>query len=134
MREDLCVLVAEDDAMIGLAIHAVLASYGCSTLLASGVDHALQVADPLDAVDLAIVDLKLADGSGTGLIERLRALRPELPVVISTGYALGDADRRALDIGDGRTVVLEKPWTEAELIAAIDAAIEPRMPAAVARP
>lgn len=130
MRSDLCVLVAEDDAMIGLAIHAVLANYGCKALLASGVDHALQVADPLDAVDLAIVDLKLADGSGTGLVRHLRALRPELPVVISTGYALCDADRRALAVGDGRIVVLEKPWTEAELVASIVAATEPRALAA----
>jgi DNA-binding NtrC family response regulator len=124
MREGLRVLVAEDDAMIGLAIHAVLADYRCDVLLAGGLDHAMKVADPLDTVDLAVVDLKLADGSGTGLIERLRALRPELPVIISTGYALGDVDRQVLDTGVGRTVVLEKPWTEAELIAAIVAATD----------
>lgn len=132
MREGLRVLVAEDDAMIGLAIHAVLANYRCDVLLAGGVDHALQVADPLDTVDLAIVDLKLADGSGTSLIEHLRALRPELPVLISTGYALSDVDQLALASAAGRMVVLEKPWTEAELIAAIVTATEPRVPTAIA--
>jgi CheY-like chemotaxis protein len=131
MREGLRVLVAEDEAMTGLAIHAVLASYRCDVLLAGGVEHALQVADPLDSVDLAIVDLKLADGSGTGLIERLRALRPELPIIISTGYALNGSDRGVLEIGIGQVAVLEKPWTEAELIGAIGAATQPRAAAAV---
>jgi CheY-like chemotaxis protein len=131
VREGLRVLVAEDEAMTGLAIHAVLANYRCDVLLAGGVEHALQVADPLDTVDLAIVDLKLADGSGTGLIERLRSLRPELPVIISTGYALGDVDRRVLDTGAGRVVVLEKPWTEAELTDAIAAATQPGVSATI---
>ncbi len=117
--------------MTGLAIHAVLANYRCDVLLAGGVEHALQVADPLDTVDLAIVDLKLADGSGTGLIERLRSLRPELPVIISTGYVLGDVDRRVLDTGAGRLVVLEKPWSEAELIDAIVTATQARVSAAI---
>jgi CheY-like chemotaxis protein len=117
--------------MTGLAIHAVLANYRCDVLLAGGVEHALQVADPIDTVDLAIVDLKLADGSGTGLIERLRRLRPELPVIISTGYALGDVDRRLLDIGARRVVVLEKPWSEAELINAIATATQPRVSAGI---
>jgi CheY-like chemotaxis protein len=132
MRKGLRVLVAEDDAIIGLAIHAVLANYRCSAVLAGGVENALQVAAPFDTVDLAIVDLKLADGSGASLIMRLRALRPELPIVISTGYAFSDADRRALDIGVGRMVVLEKPWTEAELIAAIVAATEPKISTSIA--
>jgi two-component system response regulator RegA len=118
------VLVAEDDTMIGLAIHAVLANHRCDVLLAGGVDHALQVAQPLDSLDLAVVDLKLADGSGLTLTQRLRALRPELPVIISTGYALSDTDRLALNSGAGHTVILEKPWTEAELIAAIGTATE----------
>lgn len=131
MREGLRVLVAEDDAMTGLAINAVLASYRCDVLLAGGVDYALQVADPLDTVDLAIVDLKLTDGSGAGLIERLRTHRPELPIIISTGYALSDVDRRVLDIGAGRVVVLEKPWTEAELIDAVVAATQPVTSAAL---
>jgi LPS-assembly lipoprotein len=34
MRQGLRVLVAEDDAVIGLAVEAVLAEYGCSVLLA----------------------------------------------------------------------------------------------------
>jgi CheY-like chemotaxis protein len=131
VREGLRVLVAEDEAMTGLAIHAVLANYRCDVLLAGGVEHALQVADPLDTVDLAIVDLKLADGSGTSLIERLRTFRPDLPVIISTGYALGDVDRRVLDTGAGRLVVLEKPWSEAELIDAVVAATQTKVSAAV---
>ena len=125
MREGLRVLVAEDEAMTGLAIHAVLSAHHCDVLLASGIEHALQVADPLDIVDLAIVDLKLADGSGTSLIEHLRALRPELSVIVSTGYALDDVDLQVLGTGAGRMVVLEKPWSEAELISAIGAATQP---------
>jgi DNA-binding NtrC family response regulator len=125
MRQGLRVLVAEDDAVIGLAVEAVLAEYGCSVLLAGGVDNALKIADPIDTVDLAIVDMQLADGSGTRLVERLRAHRPALPVIISTGYALSDADRAALASTSVATLVLEKPWSEAELVGAMEAATEP---------
>jgi DNA-binding response OmpR family regulator len=125
MRQGLRVLVAEDDAVIGLAVEAVLAEYGCSVLLAGGVDVALKIADPIDTVDLAIVDMQLADGSGTRLIEGLRAHRPALPVIISTGYALSAADRAVLGPAAGSTFVLEKPWSEAELVGAMEAATEP---------
>jgi CheY-like chemotaxis protein len=131
MRPGLRVLVAEDDAVIGLAVEAVLAEHGCSVLLAGGVDVALKIADPIDTVDLAIVDMQLADGSGTRLIERLRARRPALPVIISTAYALSATDRAALASAAVSTFMLQKPWSEAELVGALEEATKPSRAAAL---
>jgi CheY-like chemotaxis protein len=125
MRQGLRVLVAEDDAVIGLAVEAVLGEYGCSVLLAGGVDVALKIADQIDTLDLAIVDMQLADGSGRSLVDRLRARRPALPVIISTGYALSAIDQAALASAGVPTFLLQKPWSEAELVGVLEEATEP---------
>jgi PAS domain S-box-containing protein len=74
------------------------------------------------APDLLMLDFAMPglNGAETALMARLR--HPDLPIVLVTGYADSDAlDKLA---GDG-AVILRKPFEQAELMAAIDAALKP---------
>jgi CheY-like chemotaxis protein len=126
MAQHLQVLVVDDEMIVATAIEELLASAGHSPTVALGVEEALTSLDGMTRLDAAIVDLQLPDGSGAGLIEEIRRRWPALPVVISTGYALDAEDRASLGPGRGGAVLLKKPWTEAELLSTLGAAVAAR--------
>jgi CheY-like chemotaxis protein len=68
-------------------------------------------------IDAALIDIGLPDRKGDALAAELRAARPELPIVLASGYA-GDDLRRAF-ADDRRVAVLGKPYARAQLEAAL---------------
>jgi len=75
------------------------------------------------APDLLMLDFAMPglNGAETALMARRR--HPDLPIVLVTGYADSDALEKLADDG---AVILRKPFEQAELMAAIDAALNPR--------
>jgi DNA-binding NarL/FixJ family response regulator len=69
------------------------------------------------AVDVALVDLALADGGGVELIRDLRTLNPEARVLVVT--ASEDRHEHALAFAAGASGVLSKTCRAAEIITAI---------------
>jgi CheY-like chemotaxis protein len=75
------------------------------------------------AVDVVLSDIVLGDGpSGLDLAEQLRERRPDLPVVLMTGYSEALAKGRRLGLK-----VLNKPFGEADLAAALASARDERV-------
>jgi DNA-binding NtrC family response regulator len=110
------VLIVDDDAVVRSAAERVLSEAGLP------VSSAASVADALEHPDRArcrvvLCDLKLPDGSGLEVLRHLRAERPDLPFVITTGYATPATLARAADAG--ATILLPKPFDEEELLAAV---------------
>jgi len=70
-----------------------------------------------EAFDCVITDLTMPEMSGVELARQLVLLRPDLPVILTSGFA----DRDALDTGPGSPLaeVIAKPYTLAELTAAL---------------
>ena len=64
--------------------------------------------------------MMLGDGTGLELYRRIRQVRPDLPIVVCTGFA----DNDALDQirGDGHEVLL-KPCTRADVVNAVARAV-----------
>lgn len=122
-RRRLNLLVVDDEILVATAVEDLLAGAGHRVSVALGVEEAIATLARLPALDAAILDLQLPDGSGAKVLQEVRRRWPGLPVVISTGYALDGAERAALAPAQGRGVVLKKPWTEAQLLAALDQAI-----------
>jgi signal transduction histidine kinase/nitroreductase/ActR/RegA family two-component response regulator len=80
------VLLVDDEADILSALSALLQAVGWHAHAASYADAALAfAADPTCRIDVALVDQRLPQGDGIALVQRLRTLRPELPVLIVTG-------------------------------------------------
>ncbi len=70
--------------------------------------YEVEVADTLKAgwaavsklvPDVAIVDLKLPDGTGLDLLHRMKETYPDVPVIILTGHATVDSAVKALKVG-----------------------------------
>jgi two-component system cell cycle sensor histidine kinase/response regulator CckA len=100
------ILVVEDDPLVrGLARRALVEA-GFGVVEASNGGEALSVAaeTPVDAV---LTDLAMPEIGGRELARRLKAPRPELPVVFMSGYTHDDVMRRGLL--DPGAPFLEKP-------------------------
>jgi DNA-binding NtrC family response regulator len=82
--------------------------------------RALELLKREKRVDLVITDHAMPGMSGTELAAQLQALRPELPVLLATGYA---------DLPNGQSTTLprlEKPFHLEKLAATIAALLPPR--------
>ena len=79
-------LLIDDDEMFLRTLQKSLQRRGIDTRVALDIGTALENARA-QSFDFALVDLKIGRESGLRLIEPLKATRPEMRVVIMTGYA-----------------------------------------------
>lgn len=83
---DNSLLVLDDDAPLRNRLSRALEKRGFAVTLAASVGEAMEVASNSPPA-YALVDLKLDDGNGLDVIEALRAARPDMRIVLMTGYA-----------------------------------------------
>lgn len=112
------ILFVDDDEASGHAIERLVASLGYEVVRFTSPVLALQLfsAQPAE-FGLALVDLAMPDLPGDALAENLLALRPELPVVMLTGFV--EPERQAAILASGVRQVLAKPPSIPELARAI---------------
>ena len=80
------VLLVDDDELIRQTVPFLLETLGHRVEVAAGGQEALARLETGLAPDWVILDLNMPDMGGLETLERLRALRPGLPVLVSTGY------------------------------------------------
>ena len=81
-----CILVADDNDSTREVIEAALRGAGYEALLARNGDDAIAKLMKSPQVDAVLADVVMPARSGIVLAQRLRDLRPDLPVVLMTGY------------------------------------------------
>jgi CheY-like chemotaxis protein len=107
------VLVVDDEAVVREAIALVLRGEGLSVHTVPDIETAL--VDPVLAVcRLAICDLMLPGVSGAEAVAALRNTRPDLPVLVITGYATPAHAERVR--AAGAIEFLPKPFDDVELL------------------
>jgi len=119
------ILLVDDDPPVARAISRMLATLGYDVTVDGSAEAGLERfrGDPA-AFDLVITDQTLPRMGGDELTLSLLALRPDLPVLICTGYSarLDDQSARAI----GARALLPKPLDLHQLGEAIAAALTPR--------
>jgi CheY-like chemotaxis protein len=82
------VLVVEDDPPVRELACRVLKSHGYGVLSAANGPHALQLAGAHTgpAITLVFTDVIMPQMDGKALAERLRAMRPDLKILFTSGY------------------------------------------------
>lgn len=104
------VLVVDDEEMLLKMCQTVLSSFGYQVLMAANGIQALELVSRMPGeIDLVITDLVMPGMSGRELIDRLRLVAPQIPVICMSGYAR---------VGDGAesSLYLRKPFTSQELL------------------
>jgi len=115
------ILIVDDEAIVRNSLKRALTRFGYRVLEAGDGPTALtamQTADP--PVDLIILDLVLP-GGGAGIFELLKAVRPEVRVLISSGYSPdAEASRGLAERVEG---FLPKPYELGQLRTAVAQAL-----------
>ncbi|MFD2366103.1 histidine kinase famiy protein [Pseudoduganella sp. GCM10020061] len=113
------ILLVEDSEDVRVLAEAVLGSLGYRVIAASGGEDALAKLASEPDVDLLFTDVIMPGGmNGVQLAERVRELRPGLPVLLATGY-MDELPGRDQWQGD----VLAKPYRQADLAERVRAAL-----------
>ena len=112
------VFIADDHAVVRSGLQLVLEAEGEMTVVGTASDGLRAVqAEEVDRCDVVILDLSLPKLSGGEVLRRLRARRPELPIVILSMYP---EDQYALHLlREGASAYLSKNRPPEEVIAAI---------------
>ena len=112
------VLLVEDQDQVRQTVQRMLEHLGHTVVTASNGVEALQVARRLDRVDLLISDVVMPWMNGRQLAEHLAPIHPGMKVVLMTGFA--DNESLLHDAVTPGAVLLKKPFSTAELVAAIE--------------
>jgi CheY-like chemotaxis protein len=121
MRDSPHVLLAEDEDLVAMVVSEVLESEGFRVTVAHNGLEAIE-ADAADPADLVVTDMRMPVMDGAALIRILRQRRPDLPIVVTTGFS-----EHLPDEEPGRLVVLRKPYSLSALVPVITALLSGRM-------
>jgi len=78
------ILLVDDETPILELLEEYLTTRGFRVTVARSAAEARK-ATQVEAPDLMITDLQLEDGDGLQLVEQLKVLRPDMPVILLTG-------------------------------------------------
>lgn len=112
------ILVVEDDDAVRAGLVDALLTLGCD------VSQARSGAEGLDALarakpGLLLTDYLMPGMTGVELVVKARAMFPDLPVLVATGYA----DMEDIQSSIGKSAVLRKPFELAQLGEAVARAV-----------
>jgi CheY-like chemotaxis protein len=114
--------VIDDEETVRMLAYRILERYGVPALMAANGAAGLEiVAARGDELAAVLLDLTMPGLSGVETLRRLRAIRPDLPVLLTSGYSA----ESALEIagGNARIDFIQKPYRPQELIAKLQALV-----------
>ncbi|HEX5660602.1 MAG TPA: ATP-binding protein [Polyangiales bacterium] len=91
-RGDETILLIDDEPLVRRALAAMLENAGFRVLEAGDGREGLQTLQHTSAVQLVVLDRSMPHMSGDELLPKLRALRPELPVIVLSGHPGTEAE------------------------------------------
>lgn len=83
----LSVLVVDDDSLVRTSTVLLLEDLGHRVVSATSGAQALELFDQGEVIDLMITDMAMPQMSGAQLAHAVRLLKPDLPIILATGYA-----------------------------------------------
>jgi two-component system, NtrC family, response regulator AtoC len=117
------ILIIEDKLSVAEVIADALTPLRHNVSVAVTAGDALAIV-AMDRPDVILLDVNLPDASGTSTLDRLRQVRPDVPVIIVTGNADEELARATLKRGAFDYVM--KPFNIDHLIRMVDAALASR--------
>ena len=118
------ILLVDDDPLLLDAVGKHLATFGYSVQAhQSSVEALAALQGDASAFDLLITDQTMPDITGVQLAGKVRRLRPDLPILLCTGYSEAVTEENASQFGISR--FLKKPVSREDLALAVHHALNP---------
>jgi two-component system, response regulator RegA len=111
-------LLVDDDQAFRQRLATTLERKGFTVVVAGGIAEARRMASQARPA-YAVVDMRLEDGNGLDLVGDLRALRPDVRIVILTGY--GNLATAVAAVKTGAVDYLAKPADPDDIVKALTA-------------
>ncbi|HYC96336.1 PAS domain S-box protein [Brevundimonas sp.] len=121
----LLILAVDDDSLVLTNTAAMLDDLGHEVIVASSGKEGLEALRSRPDVDLVISDEVMPNMSGSQFARAVRRSHPDLPVIITSGYADLAPEQAGADLPR-----LAKPFGQSDLAACVNEAIERAIPAA----
>jgi CheY-like chemotaxis protein len=116
------ILYIDDDAALVFLVERLLRAQGYDVMGVKSSDDALHIirSDPY-AFDLVVTDYNMPGPSGLEVIKALSIMRPDLPVILTSGFVDESLRERALALGVRH--IVHKPDTVEELCQTIQSVL-----------
>jgi PAS domain S-box-containing protein len=114
------ILVVDDDELVRVSTSAMVEEAGFDVIEAADAFRALEILSSSTPVSVMLTDQAMPGLTGMQLTAAAKKLRPDLPVILATGFAELPKDAQ------GISRRLTKPYRLAELLDAISAVIDQR--------
>jgi CheY-like chemotaxis protein len=114
----LCVLVVDDDSLVLTSTSLLLEDLGHRVISAPSGARALELFESEPEIDLVITDMAMPQMSGAQLANGIRVIRPDVPIILATGYA------ERLEGFAAHLPRLSKPYTQLNLVEIIALAMK----------
>ena len=94
------ILVIEDEESVMMIIRQILETFNYQVLEAETGKKAIELAETFDGqIDLALLDIRLPDMTGDKVYPLIMAARPNLKVIVCSGYEIEGPPQAILDAG-----------------------------------
>lgn len=108
------VLIAEDEEVVMDVVVTMIKKLGFHSLSAKTGLEAIDIAKTFEGeIDVALLDIKLPDMEGSNVYPLLIKVRPNLKVIVNSGYSIDGPAQKILDAG--AEDFIQKPFTVSEL-------------------
>jgi DNA-binding NtrC family response regulator len=119
------VLIAEDEAILLELSADILRKAGYEVITSGDGEEAIELFEShTDGISLLLADAIMPKKSGQEVYERVRSIKPKLPVLLFTGYS--NSDLFELPVDDGNVKIIHKPVSPTHLLGEVRDAIDGR--------
>ena len=117
------VMIVDDEDLVTMLAQRVLTDEGYRVVTARDGFQAIETYRKLrDQISLIILDFTMPVMDGADVFEELLEINPQVPVVLSSGFA--EQDRLRAMLAKGLRGFIPKPYTQAKLLAQIRATLD----------
>jgi two-component system NtrC family response regulator len=116
------ILIVDDEPNYRLVLSEMLSAEGYEALTAGSGEEAFGIFEEHPGIDIVLTDMTMPNGNGIELLEKVKALRPEVPVIMLTAH--GTIPLAVKTVKDGAFDYLTKPYRNDELIRTMAKAME----------
>jgi two-component system, cell cycle sensor histidine kinase and response regulator CckA len=117
------ILLVDNDRLTREAIEDLLALFGLQVISTGNGGEAVDLFRARHhQIEAVILSARLREGGSQEVLDRLRAIKPQVSVILSSSYSPQEA--RELFAGRNWSIYLQKPFTSEELLDSLSKVLE----------